>query len=285
MVKLSVFEVCRESAYAKINLHLNVLPRREDGYHDIESVFIKVNLCDDLLVTKNDKPGCVVLCSNMNLPKENTITRAYDVFCAKTGVHCGVEVRLEKRIPSQAGLGGGSSDGAAMLRVLNSLFKTNLSQQDFAEMALSIGSDVPFFVYNFKFAIITGRGEVIQPLSQGRDLHFVIVLCNEGVSTLEAYTTFDKVPLRNCALSLRSLKNEFENEPRNWRFSNSFLPIVEQKVPQVRKNIAMLLDYDAEFACMSGSGSACFGVFSTAQQAKNVTKTFLDQGINAVYAG
>lgn len=283
MIKCNVFEMCRESACAKINLHLNVLPRREDGYHDIESVFIKVNLCDELLVTKNPKPGCIVICHNMDLPEKNTITRAYEVFCAKTGVQCGVEVRLEKRIPSQAGLGGGSSDGAAMLRALNSLFKTNLSQRDFAEMALNIGSDVPFFVYDFKFAIITGRGEVVQPLPQGRDLHFVIVLCNEGVSTLDAYTTFDKAPLRNCALSLRNLKNEFEKEPKNWRFSNSFLPTVEQKVPRVRKNIETLLHYDAEFACMSGSGSACFGVFSTAQRAKNVTKTFLDQGVGAVY--
>ena len=279
-----MIESSRENACAKINLHLNILPRREDGFHDIESIFVKVSLCDTLFVTKADKSGCTVICNDETLPQKNTVTRAYDVFCDKTGVQAGVEVRLEKRIPSQAGLGGGSSDGAAMLRALDSLFKTNLIQSDFADMALNIGSDVPFFVYDFKSAVITGRGEIIQPLPQGRDLHFVIVLCTQGVSTLEAYTTFDEAPLRNCALSLRSLKNEFEKEPKLWRFSNGFLPTIRQSVPQVDRNIEALLCHGAEFAGMSGSGSACFGVFGTAERAKNVTKTFLEQGVSAIYA-
>lgn len=133
-------------AHAKINLHLEVLGKRSDGFHDIVSVFAPISLADELLMQrKPDKKECKVLSPLAELPAENTITRAYEEFKNFAGISEGVSVRILKRIPEGAGLGGGSSDAASVLRGLNDMFSTGLTEEDLRVIALKIGSDVPFF--------------------------------------------------------------------------------------------------------------------------------------------
>ena len=137
----------RVIAPAKLNLHLKVLPKRQDGYHDIESIFQKIPLYDELLIEMVDNNyECQVSSPDFVLPLENTLTLAYKVFIAETGLTNGVKVSLKKRIPSGAGMGGGSSDAAAMLRGLQKLFNVSLSDAQLQRAASKIGSDVFFFL-------------------------------------------------------------------------------------------------------------------------------------------
>jgi len=133
-------------APAKINLGLKVYPRREDGFHNIESIFLTVPLYDELKVSLTDTDDtCVVKCKEMQLPAENTVTQAYKAFCVLTGIHKGVSVEIKKRIPAGGGLGGGSSDSSSFLKSIDTLLGTNLSESDLLDISGKVGSDVFFF--------------------------------------------------------------------------------------------------------------------------------------------
>ena len=134
---------------AKINLHLKVNEKRDDGFHDIESIFQKIPLYDELLIEMADtKNTCKVDSPVFKLPEKNTLTSAYSAFCAATGISVGVNVALTKHIPSGAGMGGGSSDAAGMLRGLQQLFGVSLTDAELKKAAETIGSDVSFFLYD-----------------------------------------------------------------------------------------------------------------------------------------
>ena len=148
----------RVTAPCKINLHLRVLERRRDGFHDIESVFQLISLADELSVSMaGDDRSCEVVSPLMALPRENTITAAVDAFRKKTGIAKGLRIKVSKRVPSGAGLGGGSSDAASVLMALDRMFGTALPRPELASMAASIGSDVPFFLCGGA-AVVEGRG-------------------------------------------------------------------------------------------------------------------------------
>lgn len=256
---------------AKINLHLRVLSKKSDGFHALESIFQTVPLYDEIEVTLSENEGvCNVRCDAMELPLENTITKTYKGFCERTGVKAGVDVVLTKKIPSGAGMGGGSSDAATFLLALNRMFDEPLARSQLEEIALSVGSDVPFFLSG-GCAVVTGRGEVIRSIAARNDLSFVLVYPEVHSSTAEAYRLVDEFYSQNVVVGdpdLSDLEPMYNGKVKEWKFFNSFTEPLKNKYPEIKKALASLKDVDAEFVDMTGSGSVVFGVFSDCESAK-----------------
>ena len=260
-----MLDVVRECAPAKINLHLKVMPKRSDGYHPIESIFQTVPLYDDILVKcSGESLGCVVNCDAMQLPDDNTLTKTYNLFSQLTGISVGVQVELTKRIPSGAGLGGGSSDAAYFLRALNKMFDYPLNRSQMEEIATSVGSDVLFFLSDGA-AIVTGRGEVVNPILPRNDLCFVIVYPDVHCSTVESYRLVDEYMMLGKAdvgPTLQELEEVYRKPVSEWDFMNTFTKPVVTKFPIISEVMENLKILGADFVQMSGSGSTVFGVFS-----------------------
>lgn len=255
-------------AHAKINLHLEVLGKRSDGFHDLVSVFAPISLADELLMQrKPDKKECKVLSPLAELPVENTITRAYEEFKNFTGISEGVSVRILKRIPEGAGLGGGSSDAASVLLGLNDMFSADLKEEDLRAIALKIGSDVPFFLGNGA-AVVKGRGEEIKRLSLFSDYFGILIYPGIKSATPRAYSLLGRKEseIRKPAFDPELFCGK---DCREWPFFNSFEDVLFNEYPAIKKAKLDLLKYGADFALMSGAGSSVFGLFKDEKTAEN----------------
>jgi len=259
-------------APAKVNLHLAVLDRRPDGFHNIESVFLAVDFADTLhfeLVGLENSVEIVMEASSVPIPPEkNIIFRALSLFRAKTGFSKGLKIRVEKRIPIGGGLGGGSSNAASTLLALNKLADSALNRDLLLEMGASLGSDVPFFLHETAAARVTGRGEKIEALSLP---HLFFTLVNPGFSsdTAAAYRLLDK---KREGKEITPPK-PVENIKAFDSFCNDFLPVFEEPENSVYNEIiSRLKDSGAEYANLSGSGSTCFGVFGDRAKAEQAAK-------------
>ncbi|MDR3312456.1 MAG: 4-(cytidine 5'-diphospho)-2-C-methyl-D-erythritol kinase [Spirochaetaceae bacterium] len=270
-------DVC-VAAPAKINIGLQVGQRGDDGYHPIESIFQGIPLYDTLWVRLEGPDGsCAAECRGMDLPAENTVTRAYRAFCGRTGEKRGVKALLEKRIPSGAGLGGGSSDAAAMIRALDRLCGTGLGEADMAGIGAQVGSDVPFFLCCGEdgrgAAVVTGRGEAVRPIRPRSDLYFVLVYPDEMVSTVKAYALLDEFRFGNGGgrsnfTAGRGSETLYCGEIHCWPFVNDFTEPVTKAYPGIARAIADMEHTGSLFTAMSGSGSSVFGLFRTAHDAE-----------------
>ena len=269
-----------EKAYAKVNFNLRVLPKRSDGFHNIESIFQTIDLFDELVLTPTEGCGCFVECSSLDLPKNNTLTLAYDAFCqiAETRVP-GVKVQLKKGIPSGGGLGGGSSDAAALVRGLERLCNIKLSESQLNYIAEKTGSDVFFFMNcddrGRGCALVSGRGEFVKKIQGRKDLFLVLIFPAISSSTKEAYALVDKM-LENVTIcsvpELKDLEAIYRKAPGQWNFINTFTPSLCSIYSDLSRALGGLKNNGAEFADMSGSGSTLFGVFSKRQRAKACMK-------------
>lgn len=182
-------------APAKINLTLDIVGTRKDGYHLLESIFQSVSIYDTVIARKRWTKGIALNAPACECPVEkNTAYKAAVAFFAYTGLNKGVHLSLTKRIPTQAGMGGGSADAAGVLVALNKLFKTNLSTAQLCEIGLTVGADVPFCIVG-GIAYVTGIGEGIRPLPALPDCHVVIAQPQEGISTKEAYAAVDNAEI------------------------------------------------------------------------------------------
>ena len=262
-----------ELAPAKLNLTLRVLPKRADGFHGIESIFQKIRLCDELTVSRSASAGCLLQVHGMELPAENTVQKAFSLFAEAAQIREGVAVDLVKRIPSGAGMGGGSSDAAALLRALNSLFSAGVPEKTLVEIAEKVGSDVPFFLYG-DCAVVSGRGEIVQPVSGRRDLYFVVICPEVHSSTKEAYALVDEWYMNNSISkvdwpSLDELEGIYNRSAGEWNFANSFTQPLTDKYPEIHEALAAITAADADFAEMTGSGSTVFGVFEAQEKAQD----------------
>ena len=254
-------------AYAKINIHLKVLAKRDDGFHDLESIFQRISIADYLSITKiSDSHGCTVKSPLLPLPAENTLTKAWKVFKGATGINTGIEVRLIKNLPAGSGLGAGSSDAAALLKAVNELFATSLSRSELMELALQIGRDVPFF-FSDPAGIVTGRGEIFETLQARTDCFGILIWPGVQSSTKEAYSLLDKQKgfrsSEYTAWASEKLIKQYRAPFGTWSFVNDFQPVLEQQYPVIGSACAALYKQGAEFAQMSGSGSAVFGLFGS----------------------
>lgn len=254
-------------AYAKLNLHLAVGMKRADGYHDIFSIMEKISLWDTLHIEPLDLNGLelTVLPNEFDVSagQDNTIYHAYELFCEAIGEPIGLEVTLEKRIPSQSGLGGGSSDAAALLLYLNNAAQNKLSPQRLRKIAAAVGSDVPFFLED-DGAVVRGRGERTEAVQIVPHHWAVVLVPNFGISTHWAY--------ENLTLDLTKNSNEckFEKLYSTRRvdivesagnFDNSFRGLLECAYSFYRSAAKKLVNMGAVAALPSGSGSALFGLF------------------------
>ncbi|MCX5715474.1 MAG: 4-(cytidine 5'-diphospho)-2-C-methyl-D-erythritol kinase, partial [Candidatus Omnitrophica bacterium] len=177
-------------APAKVNLYLDVLKKRPDGYHDIETIFERIALFDTIIIKNSPDKKIRVTSDHPGLPlgRDNLVYKAAEAIFKKAGLKVGVCVDIKKRIPVAAGLAGGSSDAASMLIGINRLFRLGLSKAQLAGLARAIGADVAFFLYDCSFAIGTGRGDQIKPLPiNDASIWHIIIPFNFGISAHSAY--------------------------------------------------------------------------------------------------
>ena len=252
-------------AYAKINIHLKVLVKREDGFHSLESIFQRISIADYLSIIKSsDSHGCTVESPLMPLPADNTLTKAWDVFRSATGIETGVRVRLIKNLPAGSGLGAGSSDAAALLKALNELFANPLTNSELIKLALQVGSDVPFFFMDAA-GIVTGRGEVFEPMRARTDCFGILIWPGGQSSTKEAYRLLDEQKETHSdednAWGSEKLIERYQAPFETWDFVNDFQPVIEQRYPIIGRLCKECYEQGADFVRMSGSGSAVFGLF------------------------
>ena len=255
---------CVEKAYAKINLTLAVGEKRPDGYHEVVSVMQRVSL-HDTLTAEQTREGITLTCSDPALPsgEENLAHRAASLFFRETGIAGGAALTLEKRIPSQAGLGGGSSDAASALLALRKLYAPALPDTELETMAAALGSDVPFFIRGGT-QLATGRGEVLSPLPPLTEGWFVIVKPTESFSTPAMYRRLDELPPA-CTPPLPPLQGGLP------ALAAGLFNRFEAAIPAgsaVWDIKARLAAYGALASLLSGSGSAVFGLFDTETAAR-----------------
>lgn len=254
-------KIIREKAYAKLNLTLGVTGKRADGYHLLDSLMLTTSLCDELTVERSGEVTVTV--TGATLPYRNTVRTAAEYYYALTGR--GANVRLRKRIPSEAGLGGGSADAAAVLRALDRLYGETDRETLYA-IALKTGADVPFCLHG-GLCRAQGIGELLEPLPLGGTLHFVIAKPSMGVSTKALFTALTlPCPLPDNVAAARALQAGDAQALAPVLFNALEAPAVAN-VPDIAVIKEKLLSLGALGACMTGSGSAVFGLFPDAESA------------------
>ncbi len=257
-------------ARAKLNLGLAVLGKRSDGFHDLLSVFQTISLSDRLTVERAE--GSISLsCTDPSIPEgpENLAWRAAEAVRAQFGVRAGMRVKLEKRIPSGAGLGGGSSDAASVVRAAVEVWGIDAPTSRLHEVCLELGSDVPYFLVGGA-ALVEGRGERITPLVVRDAMHVVVAMPPVHVATGWAYAQLERPflagePFRALIEELRAGRLtllEFCGH-----VENDFQRVVERHHPEVAAARRRLLELGASSALMTGSGSAVFGTFASGEDA------------------
>ena len=251
-----------EGAFAKINLTLDVLGKREDGYHDIKSVMQSISLRDDIEIDVGTGKPWKLLCDKEGIPTDesNLAWKAAKLFLDTIGKDPnGLEIRITKRIPSQAGLGGGSADAAAVLRALNRHYGAPLSLPALAELGGQIGSDVPFCVL-CGTAVCEGRGEKIRHLPDMPQCIFVVCKPDFSVSTPELYAKIDEKAIANRpnhqAMESAILAGDLVQIVNH--ICNVFDPVVTEEHLELNYIKSVMNSYDGVGMQMTGSGSAVY---------------------------
>lgn len=249
------------SAPAKINLFLRVLKKRDDGYHDILTLMQPVTLYDDITLSVKSGEGIEVSCGNADIPtdKSNLAYRAAELFLKATGTGKKVEIQITKNIPVAAGLGGGSSDAAAVLKGLNSVSSAGLSVRQLMEIGSEIGSDVPFFLLGGP-ALAAGRGT---ELTRVELPGYQYILINPGfkVSTAWAYNNLDLTKRRQNNTLSYSKESFRDIEALSGYLANDLEAVTLREHPEILSLKSALIERGAAGALMSGSGPTVFGIF------------------------
>lgn len=268
---------------AKINLYLEVVRRRDDGFHDIETVFQPVTL-HDIIRIELDGDGISLIGDDPGIPwdSSNLCWKAAELILGECGKGIGVSIDVRKMIPAGAGLGGGSSDAAGVLTGLNEILGLGIGLPRLMEMGLEIGSDVPFFLFGSP-AVGRGRGEILEKTEGLRRGTLLIVKPDINVSTKWAYQNPNLILTRsegghklNCLLG--GLK-EFPEVALET--SNSFQKVVAEEYPEVSQILVLLEREGARLSSMSGSGSACFALYEDDTSAFKVRDLMLGEGHSA----
>ena len=255
-------------APAKINLFLRVLRKRADGYHDIVSLMQKITLCDELIFSLRPK-GIVLNCPGSDLPasEDNLVFRAAQSIFAYTNYPFGVEIKLTKKIPLAAGLGGGSSDAATTLIALNKICSLNLKKNELMKLGAKIGADVPFFVFGNN-ALASGIGDKLKVVQDLPKINLVLIKPQFELSTKMVY--------ENLNLRLTRGKNNY-SIPRFLKrgdiireLHNDLESVSLEMHPELADLKKMLLRHGALGALMSGSGPTVFGIFRDGKEAKKI---------------
>ena len=250
------------NAPAKINWYLNIVRKREDGYHELESIMQTIALSDTLEFRKRTDRSILLTVSSDGGSIRTVPADASNLVCKAAealGVY-GVEIHLTKRIPAQAGLGGGSSDAACALMSLNRLFQLGLTRQQLAEKAVTLGADVPFFLYGGA-CIARGIGEVLEPIAPVTRFDIRIRKPETNLSTPEIFRLWDRQPPEEHPTLAQFLAEFSDNGHPERVLYNGLESVSVALCPQIAEAKAALLAEGAAAAMMTGSGSAVFGLF------------------------
>lgn len=259
-------------ANAKINLGLYVTERRADGFHNLESIFLPVSLSDVVEVVRNDGDDIVFSAQGRPIDgdvESNLCVKAYRLLHRDFSLS-GIEATMLKHVPIGAGLGGGSSDGAHMLKLLNQLFDLKLSTQQLQHYAAQLGSDCPFFIENTS-CFVHGRGEQLDPIAFSlADTHVVIIHPGIHVGTADAYRGIQPAP---ASFDLRCI-HELPREHWQGAVTNDFEKVVFGIHPEIAAIKSALLEQGAWYCSMSGSGSAVFAFFQSRVELTGINPAF-----------
>jgi 4-diphosphocytidyl-2-C-methyl-D-erythritol kinase len=270
---------------AKVNLYLKILKRRKDGYHNIKTIFERINLCDTIIFKERRDKKIRIISSNSALSKDssNLAYRAADLLRRSFGVNRGLDIKIIKRIPISAGLGGGSANAASVLTGLNKFWRLGLKQEELVRLSRKLGSDVAFFIHNTSFALGEGRGERIKPLGslKRKKLWHVLVVPKIKVSTPFIYKKWDDNPR---TFKLTTPKHDVKILTlaiRENRFSllakalfNDLEQVTLRLYPEVLRIKKGLADLGLKAILMSGSGPAVFAIAASKKEAVSLAKKF-----------
>ena len=275
-------------ANGKINLYLDVVCRKENGFHDIKSIMQSVSLCDRVIVSaaRSGKSGVSITCDSPYVPcdERNIAHKAAMKYMEKSGISAEVNIAIHKRIPVSGGMAGGSTDAAAVLMALNRLFGGALSGEKLLEAAAELGSDIPFCIKGKTF-LCEGRGEILTPLECGKRLLLLIVPSSENVSTPWAYSRLDEVygdfSGRNTEQRyLRLTKALADGDVRGVadNIYNIFEDVILPERPIAARARELMLENGALGAMMSGSGPTTFGIFENEEARAMAAQVLKDNG-------
>jgi 4-diphosphocytidyl-2-C-methyl-D-erythritol kinase len=241
-------------APAKINLSLRILNRRADGFHEIETLIAPISLFDKIDIEKQNR-WIEFSCDHPSLSSgdDNLVVRAAKLFFEQTTAKGGVSIKLEKKIPHGAGLGGGSSDAAATLKALNKLFGTKLSREELAKLGSTIGSDVTFFLYE-SAATCKGRGEIVNPTKPKKKLSILLLKPAFGVSSEWAYSRWQS------SKEIPGISYEAQNFDGQSLMNDLERPVFEKFAFLAQLKTWLMKQSEVSVALMSGSGSTVFAV-------------------------
>lgn len=276
------------SSPAKVNLTLKVLGKRPDGYHNLSTVFEKIDLCDDLYFLSNKTGRVRIICTHPAVPKgrKNLVFKAAQMLRSDLDIDEGADIKIAKKIPVAAGLAGGSSNGAAALLGLNKLWNLALTQRQLLAYAERLGSDVPLFIYKYIIAHGRGRGEILKDLKISKKWWHVLVLPNVKVYTKEVFSAFkmgltkgnDNANILTCALR----KNDFAKVTQS--LSNDLEAALVYAHPQLLKIKNNIKSISGLNACFSGSGPSIFALAKTREAAEKAARVLRRRYKNVIVA-
>lgn len=252
-------------SYAKINLHLRILGKRTDGYHEICTIFQTVSLSDRLTFTEHDE--IVLTCLDENIPTgdENLIVKAAKLLKTKFEITNGARLHLEKYIPAPGGLGGGSSNAAVTILGLLKLWNIKITFEELNLLGASLGADVPFF-FTGGTALGVGTGTEISPLEDFEEKNILIVTPDVDVSTKDAFARLNAADLTNkSSKSILKICREEANSllSKQFKLKNDFEKVIFEFAPETKRVKNKLIENKAKSALMSGSGASIFGIFDS----------------------
>ena len=276
---------------AKINVFLEVLGKRNDGYHELETVMLRTNLCDVMSFAQHESAGTVLKLvpesvigeDQFPLDDSNLIIKAANALKQKTGCSEGASIAVQKLIPSQAGLAGGSSNAATALVGLNRLWNLDLTTAHLHEIAASLGSDVNFFIEDCSAAICRGRGELVEPISVGGPFYFVAVHPGVGNSTPEVFSKLPPATSSYTSQTVVAAIGRGDVTQLNSSIFNRLTQAARQCNPAMDSLLASLTNLTGKPAFMSGSGSTCFVVATSRQEAVEIEQMLKAQGVGVVF--
>ncbi len=275
-------EELKKKAYGKINLGLDVLRKRPDGYHEVKMIMQMVSVYDELTFRKVSEPGIWISSNKEELPldENNLIYKAAGLMLERLGSSQGISVMLEKNIPIAAGMAGGSTDAAATLLGLNQLLEGNISTEELLDMGVKIGADVPYCILQ-KTALSEGIGEVLTPLPAPPACSLLIGKPDINVSTKYVYENLhaDTLKQHPDIDGMRKAIEEQDLKGITSRMGNVLETVTVQKYPVIGEIKEAMLKAGALNTLMSGSGPTVFGIFASKEQAERAEKEIAGSGL------
>jgi 4-diphosphocytidyl-2-C-methyl-D-erythritol kinase len=274
----------RVQAPAKLNVRLKVTGLRTDGYHELVSIMIPVSLFDSLDVTVADHGGVKLTCRGFSVPEDesNLVVRAAASFMAGADIEKGLDLRLTKRIPVAAGMGGGSSDAAATLLALNAIWEGAVSPQALHDLGSRIGADVPFFLYG-KPALARGIGDILDPIGEWPEWFYVIVAPPVQISTAWVYGNFQLKKLTRDESDYIKVNLGHHTVHISEILENDLETVTSASFPIIDTIKRALIEAGAEGALMTGSGPSVFGVFRSLKRAESAKKHLISRNLGDIF--